>query len=40
MNHRNLTELELKLLDENNKVAFSSTPIYYELEIKYNGSIF
>ena len=40
MNHRNLTELELRLLDENNKVAFSSTPIYYELEIKYNGSIF
>jgi len=40
MNHRNLTELELKLLDENNKVAFSSTPIYYEVEIKYNGAIF
>jgi hypothetical protein len=40
MNHRNLTELELRLLDENNKVAFSSTPIYYEVEIKYNGAIF
>lgn len=40
MNHRNLTELELTLLDENNKISFSSNPIYYEVEIKYNGAIF